>query len=240
MSFLKNKKVIMFDMDGTLIDSVGVWNAIDVELINRISENTQINLEDVQIQRDTMLRQFSKSSNPYLEYCAWLGNKYSAHQTPEEINAIRYSIAHNYLKNHIDYKENANVFIRKLKESGYILAIVSTTKRSNMDIYRTENYNIISKANIDDYFSLVLTREDAEEIKPSPCIYFKAMHILGAKPSQCLVIEDSLIGIEASKGAGIDTVAIYDKYSDCDRENINKLSDFQFDSYKELMQFMQF
>ena len=58
---------------------------------------------------------------------------------------------------------------------------------------------------------------------------------LNIKPEECLVIEDSLIGVEAAKNANIDVAVIYDKYSDNVREEINRLSDYQFSDYYELI-----
>lgn len=74
---LQGKKVIIFDMDGTLIDSVGIWNAVDEKLIEQIRTDGRTDLESVQEQRDTVLRQFHAAENPYLAYCAYLGKNIS-------------------------------------------------------------------------------------------------------------------------------------------------------------------
>ena len=232
---LEGKKVIIFDMDGTLIDSVGIWNQVDEELITRIrSEGTPLP-ENVQSQRDEALRRFSKAESPYMEYCAFLKEKYDAVQSPDEIHTLRYEIAQEFLQNVIDYKPDADTFIRWLKERGYILTIATTTKRSNMEIYRTRNTGMTEKAKIDDYFQLVYTREDAREIKPNPEIYLRVMTELGVSAEECLVFEDSLIGLEAARNAGMESVAVYDKYSDGEREQINAISDYQIQTYTELM-----
>lgn len=232
---LEGKKVIIFDMDGTLIDSVGVWNDVDRALIGRIRTGGGPLTEDVQAQRDEALRRFSKAENPYMEYCAFLKEKYGSSLTPEEIHTLRYEIAQDYLKHVIDYKPDADVFLHKLKAAGYTLVIATTTRRGNMDIYRTQNVNMAAKAKIDDLFTLVYTREDAKEIKPNPEIYLRVMSELHVKPEECLVFEDSLIGIEAAKNAGIPSVAVYDPYSDGEREQINALADYQIQSYTQLL-----
>lgn len=229
------KKVIIFDMDGTLIDSVGIWNQVDTALISNIRTDGLETTENVQIQRDSALRRFSSDQSPYISYCAFLGEKYGSALSAEEIHTLRYDIAQDYLENIIDYKDGADILIKSLKNAGYQLCIATTTRRKNIDVYRTKNKNIIKKANIDDYFYPVYTREDAKEIKPNPEIYLRVMNELGVKASECLVFEDSLIGIEAAVKAGIESVAVYDKYSDDEREAINAIATFKISNYHELI-----
>ena len=142
---LKNKKVIIFDMDGTLIDSIGIWNAIDEELIKTIGDG-RIDNVDIAKQRDDKLKEYKQEQDPYLEYCGFLKEKYHATISKEEIKKIRYDIAKRYLKEKVDYKPNAEKVIKYLKEKGYILAIASTTNQPAIDCYKTENQNIIEKA----------------------------------------------------------------------------------------------
>ena len=60
---LKNKKVIIFDLDGTLIDSIGIWNAIDEELIKTIGDGTIDNV-DIAKQRDDKLKEYKQEQDP--------------------------------------------------------------------------------------------------------------------------------------------------------------------------------
>ncbi|MCD8224685.1 MAG: HAD family phosphatase [Clostridiales bacterium] len=229
------KKAIIFNMDGTLIDSVGIWNQIDEALIARIRTDGGSGGEDVQLQRDMLLRRFAKEANPYVSYCAFLGKTYGCAMPAEEINALRNHIADDYLETVVDYKDGADSLVRALKVAGMRLCIGTTTRRRHMDIYRTKNRNIISKANIDDYFDLIYTQEDVREKKPNPEVFLRIMNELAVSPSECLVFEDSLVGIEAAVRAGIDAVAVYDRYSDGEREEINALATWRVDDYRVLI-----
>lgn len=235
---IKNKKVIIFDLDGTLIDSIGVWNAIDEELINAIG-NVRIDNIDIAKQRDIKLKEYSKCEDAYLEYCEFLKQRYNSKMTKEEVKKLRYEIADKYLREKIDYKPNAEKVLKYLKEKGFILTIATTTNDHTVETYKKYNKNIISKANFEDIFSLIYSKGAVKELKPNPEIHYRILKELNVKEEECLIIEDSLIGVEAAKNANIDVAVMYDKYSDCNREEINKLSQYQFSNFNEMLNYMR-
>ena len=237
----KNKKAVIFDMDGTLIDSVGIWNQVDMEILSRYGGNGAADLPEklVQQQRDELLRKHKGAAKPYEEYYRDLKAKYDFTVSAEEAIKARYDLAQEMLAARIDYKPGAAELLKELKARGFVLAIASTTKKDNMDVYRNKNKNIMSKAPIDETFSLVYTREDVSQMKPDPEIYLKAMNTLGFEPSECLIFEDSLIGAEAAKASGAEVAVVYDKYSDDEREEINDLVDYLIDDYRQALNMLR-
>lgn len=230
---LTGKKYIIFDLDGTLIDSVGIWNKVDHRFIAALGGNSDG--IDVQAQRDSKLREYKAEPDPYKAYCKYLGEQYSSSLSPDELVKLRYNIAHALTEKEVDYKPYADVLLHKLYDRGYTLIIASTTRKDNLDVYRTKNAKMISKANLEELFSAIYTREDAKEIKPSPEIYERILREFGATPAECLVFEDSLIGVEAANNAGIDVIAVYDEYSKNDAEEIKRRSVAYFNNHKELL-----
>ena len=176
MRLLAGRKAVLFDLDGTLIDSVGVWNEIDDALIDTLGGPK---IADIQQRRDALLARFADRPDPYIAYCAQLGALCGSRLPAEEIYRRRYELVGVFLRERVDYKPFADVFVRRLRDSGYTTAIVSATKRSNLEIYRTQNEKIRRKAPIDECFSLALTREDAPRLKPCPDIYLRALALLG-------------------------------------------------------------
>ena len=230
----KNKKVVIFDLDGTLIDSMGIWNRADESLIKKFTNKTveeffndnNINAKDIGQLRDRLLAEF-KSEDIYVQYCAWLKERFNTNMPAEEILKVRWDFANELLQKEVDYK----VLLKKLKQNGYTLALATTTPKARLDLYRKK----LKKVNIDEIFSIILTKEDVIHKKPDPEIYKKIIEKLDIKPEECIVIEDALIGIQSAKNAGLEVINMYDKYADADREEIYKLADYKVQNYRELI-----
>lgn len=235
---IRGKKIVIFDMDGTLINSVGIWNEVDRKLIQSAG-NMNIHAKEAQEQRDRVLRKFNHAKNPYVEYCSHLKEKYEILLPIDEILTLRYQIATDLLTNKVDYKKSATKVLHLLKRNGLILIIATTTGKSNMEIYRTKNQNIITKGPLDDFFSAIYTREDVKEIKPSPEIHFHILEDFKISPEECLIFEDSLVGVEAARKAGIESVVIHDKHSDHERDQINALSTYQFKDFDSILKILK-
>ena len=102
-----------------------------------------------------------------------------------------------------------------LKNSGYKLACCSNSMKQTI-------HDMLSRANILQYFDLILSNEDVEKAKPSPEIYSKAINYFGLKPFECIVVEDNKNGIEAGIAAGAHVIEI-NETSDV---NINTINSF--------------
>lgn len=235
---LKSKKIIIFDVDGTLIDSIGIWNKTDSEMIEKYGR-IKVDEDIIQRDRDNFLSN-NNDKDIYIEYCNYLIEKYNMNITKDEFLKERYGSVQDYFVNKMDYKEYVDKVINKLYSLGYTLCIGTTTTKNQIDTYANKNIKMKEKVDLYKIFDYIVTKEDIKNKKPNPEVYLNILNHYEIDPKDCLVFEDSIAGIKASKSADIEVVNIYDVYADNDREEIDKLTDYKIDSFKEILDLIEF
>lgn len=232
---LKDKKYIIFDLDGTLIDSIGVWNRTDQKLIEEFGKVSK-NLDDIQSERDDFLHN-NQDSDIYLAYCEYLIKKYNfSIRDAQTLLKIRWDKSSEVLKNEMDFKSYVVELILMLKDLGFTLVLATMTTQVQLDIYSKKNKRMLEQMNIVEVFDLITRKEDVKNKKPNPEIYNKIMQYYNASPNECLIFEDSYTGVLAGKNAGIEVINIYDKYADLDRKKINEVTDYSIEGYQEFIE----
>lgn len=230
---LRKLDLVIFDLDGTLIDSNGVHNYLDAELIRWLGRDKSI--EECIQERE----EFFKNNNIgdiYLNYCEYLKTKYKSKLSKEEILQYRRNLSKEVSKD-IKYKPDADEMIKYLKNNKIKIALATVSRRETLDIYINENENLKNKCNIQEYFDFIVTKDDVKLKKPNPEVYNKIIENFNITDlSKCIVIEDSLTGVLAAKNANLDVIVIYDKYSEKDRNKINELADYNVNNFKELIE----
>ena len=234
---IKNKKILIFDMDGTMIDSIGVWNNTDQELIKQFGGPT-VELDRIQHDRDMFLNN-NRDSDIYAAYMQYLIEKYAL----KEKNSIvlldyRWKVSNRILENDMEYKPGIPDLLYALKEKGFILVLATMTTETQLNIYMKKNQKMISSLNLPSVFDFIVTKELVHKKKPDPEIYELILNHYDSKPEECIVFEDSLLGVLAAKAAGIEVITVYDKYSDTDRTRINELTDYYIQDCFEVLQIL--
>ncbi len=230
---LSGLDLVIFDLDGTLIDSNGVHNYLDIELVRSLGETK--NPEEILQERELFFKN-NNIGDIYLNYCEYLKTKYKSNMSKEEILQYRRDLSKKISKD-IKYKPDADKMIKYLKSQEIKIALGTVSRRETINIYINENENIKNKCDLQEYFDFIVTKDDVKLKKPNPEVYNKIIEKFNISDlSKCIVIEDSLTGVIAAKKANLDVIVVYDKYSDKDREKINELADYNVADFKELIE----
>ncbi len=213
---LQNIKAVIFDLDGSLVDSMWMWRAIDIEYLGRFGIPLP---EDLQSRIEGM--SFSETAVYFKEHFP----------IPDSIDQIKEDwnrMAWDKYANEVPLKPGIPEFLERCREEGIKLGIATSNSRQLVE-------NITKVHNLRNYFSCIMTGCDVAHGKPSPDIYLAVAKGLDCPPSQCLVFEDIIPGIQAGKAAGMRVCAVEDAYSVNDRERKKALADYYISDYYAIL-----
>jgi HAD superfamily hydrolase (TIGR01509 family) len=214
---LDNIKSVIFDLDGTLIDSMYIWAEIDELFLKENNVKKPEGFSEA-VKRMT-LTESARYFNNYIE-------------PPLEETFIRnriYQLGEHYYKDIITLKDDAGELIDRLVSKNIPYCIVTATEKYLAQI-------ALARFGFGKKSKFLLTPMDISETasKRTPEIFLKACEMLGTSPSETLVVEDSLHCIKAAKAAGCVTVGIADDFSKDDWQEIKETADYNILTLKEL------
>jgi HAD superfamily hydrolase (TIGR01509 family) len=181
-------EAVVFDLDGVLIESEEVWDAVREAYVRERGGRY-----DDEIQRAMM----GMSSHEWSRYL------YETAGVPDEPQEINAEVVHRMLaayREHLPLIDGAVDAVRRLA-SHYPLAVASSSNRPLID-------TVLEVAGLKDYFKATVSSEEVARGKPAPDVYLEAARRLGVSPERCAAIEDSHSGIRSAKAAGMYVVAI--------------------------------
>ena len=209
-------KAVIFDMDGTLIDSTGIWHEIDKAFFAK---------RNMELPSD------------YAQHIVHLGLTQAAVYTKEtyrlgesiqDIMKEWHDMSIDMYKYHVPLKDGALELLELFKDNGIKMAIATA---NDEPLYRP----CIERLGIGDYFDEIADVNTAKEGKQSAKIYLDLAKKLGAEPQNTLVLEDMPTCVKTAFKSGFITVAVYDNASKAyDKEKKDNSTLFINDFYKLL------
>jgi beta-phosphoglucomutase-like phosphatase (HAD superfamily) len=231
---LENYRGGVFDWDGTLADTLGMWNETDQVLIQELA-GQEVPQATLYAERMDFLATVGPGDT-YLQYYEYLRQRYGMNDQPAEIGQKRLAIAQSAMRA-MTFRSGAGEFLQMARDQIWPgkIALATVTGWDSIAYYRQSP--ALQAAGFPSIFDLVIAKEDVQHIKPHPEIYHKVLAAWGdALAADYLVFEDSLHGVQAAKAAGLTVVNIVDPYSAADQPEIDKLADFRAESWAELLE----
>ena len=209
-------KHIIFDLDGTLLDSMYVWKNIGSEYLIKKGFCPPDNLRS--IVKTLTLPQTAAY------FRQELGIPYSVE---EIVDTIIKMVADQY-RYHIQPKPYVLDFLKKQKSAGCRMCVVTASETSYIK-------SAMERLHMLDYFDFVMTCTEAGYSKDTPKVFHLAMERLGGKLEDTAVFEDALYAVQTAKAGGFYVVAVQDDITEQDTPKIKQLCDRYIYSYKELL-----
>ena len=209
-------EAVIFDLDGSLVDSMWMWRDIDIEYLGRFGIPLP---DDLQSQIEGM---------NLGETAVYFKEHFHIQDSVEQMKADWNEMARNKYRYEVPFKPHAKEFLELCIERGIKLGIATSNSRELVDTLGEAH-------DFQKFFTCIITGCDIERGKPFPDIYLKAAEGLGVKPENCLVFEDIIPGIRAGKFAGMKVCAVEDAYSVRDRAAKRAEADYYIDDYAEVL-----
>lgn len=213
---LKDIQAVIFDIDGTLIDSMWVWREIDVLFMEKYHltepENFHEGMEGMS---------YSETAQYFLDIFPTLTH------TKEELQDEWFQMAYDIYTSRISLKKGAYELIQQLRKEGIKLGIATSNNRELAE--GTLRYNGVL-----DQMDSIWTSCEAKAGKPNPAVYLKVAEDLQVEPKYCLVFEDVPMGILAGKNAGMRVCAVDDSFSKGQEAKKRELADYYIKDYDDI------
>ena len=188
-----DKRFAIFDMDGTLVDSMGYWHALAEDYL------AQKGIRNIPADFSQQLMSMTMTQGAEL-----LIRTFGLSDTVEEMIEAQHAIMAEHYRHDIPLKPGVKAYLQNLREQGVQMCVASATAEPLMEA-------CLTRLGVGDYYQFLLSCESIGVSKERPDIYHLAAQRLGAEPGDIAVYEDAIHAVRTAKGAGYYVVAVYDE-----------------------------
>lgn len=213
---LNNIKAAIFDLDGTLVDSMWVWDKIDIDFLKSKGFDVPDDLRPAieHLSFDETARYFKE--------------RFNLTDSIDEIKDTWNNMAYSEYAHNVPLKPYARQLLAILKANGIKLALA--TSNSNLLLE-----SVLKKHNIYHFFDVIVRTDEVEKGKDFPDVYLLAAERLKIHPQNCMVFEDILPAMSGAKLAKMNVVGVYDEFSAGQCDEIKSVCDLFITTFECLI-----
>lgn len=206
----------IFDMDGTLLDSMGVWTQLDIDYLA---------LHHLPVEADYVEAINAMGFRQAAEYTK---ARYGIRDSVEEITHQWHEMSLAAYRDRVELKPGAREYLRALKEQNVKIALATAASR---ELYEPA----FKRCGIYPLFDAFVTSDEVGRGKEEPDIYLLAAERIGVLPGECCVFEDIYAGIRGAKKAGMQAVGVKEESSAFERAEIIAAADLFITDFRDLL-----
>ena len=220
-SELKGKAdALIFDIDGTLLDSMTVWNQADTVFLN--SRGFEVTPDYTDYVKSVRIE----------DAAVYTRDRYHLPDTPEQIMAEWNNFVNHAYSFTVPLKDGAYRYLKQSREKGFKTACATALTRRNLDA-------AIDRLGISGLFDVCISLEDTPGLpdKSEPDIYLHVAEALDVKPERAVIFEDVPVALQGAAKGGFITCAVWDEIGAGNEENwaqMTKFSDYYIRLWSEL------
>jgi len=204
---MRNFKSVIFDLDGTLLDSMWMWGDVAERYLKSHGATPQPGIRRI-------LRTFNA-----IDEAQYYIDAYGVNLSTEEIIADRKNMMLEFFTNDVKLKTGTIPVLEALRERGVKMCVTTATERELIEPALKLN-------GITGSFERLFTCDEEDTSKKSPDIFIRAAEFLGTDITETLVVEDAFYAMQTAKKAGFIVAGVYDEASDDEQDKIKVLCDY--------------
>lgn len=213
-------KGMIFDLDGTLVDSMGVWGDVDIKILTKYGVTPPDNLAQ-------LLKPMS-----FMQSTDYFINVLGVKAEPDELLKEMYEVVIEDYLYHIPAKADAYEFVKRQHKAGVKLCVATAT---NIDLAE----GCLKRLGMFECLDFIVTCDQLATGKDRPDIYHYCAKEFRLKPEEIMVFEDAVHSAKTAKDAGYCVVGIYEKLAEGDMPALMKICDYFIRNYAELDNVLQ-
>lgn len=216
MKDIKDFEAVIFDMDGTILDSMAMWAHLGSDFLKSYGVNPPSDIDDI-----IMPMGMYESAKYFVD-------NFDINLTVDEIVKQVYASIENQYKDHLQLKPFVYDYFKALHEKGIKMCVATATDKTLAEA-------VLKRVGVLEFLEFVITCDEVGVGKEQPTIYLKGVEGLGSTVENTVIFEDAIHCINTAKKAGFTVVGVHDESSKKHMDMLKEKCDKYIMGYEELV-----